>query len=151
MFDLFDGPKLILIGIVMLIMIPPKDLPGVMRQIGKTIAQLRRMAGEFQGQFTEAMREAELHELKKAVEKMTKLDIDGLDPFESVRHDFSATRAEIDAHLNAPASPPIAPAPADATVDHVAEVPAPAAEPAAPASVEAPLPEPARTAVSSPS
>ena len=81
MFDLFDGPKLILIGIVMLIMIPPKDLPGVMRQIGKTIAQLRRMAGEFQGQFTEAMREAELHELKKDVEKMTKLDIDGLDPF----------------------------------------------------------------------
>ncbi len=106
MFD-FDGAKLIIIGIVMLIVIKPKDLPGVMRQVGQTVAQLRRMAAEFQGQFTEAMREAELHDLKKDVEKMTKVDLDGLDPFDSVRGDIASTRAEIESRLNEPTSPPV--------------------------------------------
>lgn len=116
MFDLFDGSKLIIIGIVMLIVIKPKDLPGVMRQVGRTIAQLRRMAAEFQGQFTEAMREAELHELKKDVEKMAKVDIDGLDAFDSVRGEIETTRAEIEAQLNTPSSPP--PAEVDAAPAH---------------------------------
>ena len=101
MFDLFDGPKLLVIGIVMLIVIKPKDLPGVMRQVGQFVAQLRRMAAEFQGQFHEAMREAELHDLKKDVEKMTKVDLDGLDPFDALRNDIVKTRDEIEAQLNA--------------------------------------------------
>ena len=104
MFD-FDGAKLIIIGIVMLIVIKPKDLPGVLRQVGQTVAQLRRMAAEFQGQFTEAMREAELHDLKKDVEKMTKVDLDGLDPFDSIRGDIASTKAEIESRLNEPATP----------------------------------------------
>ncbi len=106
MFD-FDGAKLLIIGIVMLIAIPPRDLPGVMRQIGKAMAQLRRMAAEFQSQFHEAMREAELHDLKKDVETMTKVDLDGLDPFDAMRGEFAATKSEIEAGLNTPASPAI--------------------------------------------
>jgi sec-independent protein translocase protein TatB len=144
MFDLFDGPKLIIIGIVMLVMIPPKDLPGVMRQIGKSIAQLRRMAAEFQGQFNDAMREAELHDLKKDVEKMTKLDDYGLDAFNSLRDDINTAKADIDAKLNTPASPPIEPAPGNVTGDHAAE-PAPAADPVVAAHDEAPRGEPAHT------
>jgi sec-independent protein translocase protein TatB len=105
MFD-FDGAKLIIIGIVMLIVIKPKDLPGVMRQVGQAVAQLRRMAAEFQGQFNEAMREAELHDLKKDVEKMTKVDLDGLDPFDTLRNDIKKTRDDIETHLNTPTSPP---------------------------------------------
>ncbi len=123
MFD-FDGAKLIIIGIVMLIVIKPKDLPGVMRQVGQAVAQLRRMAAEFQGQFTEAMREAELHDLKKDVENMTKVDLDGLDPFDAVRGEIASTKAEIEAHLNTPTSPP----PELASVDMPApEAPAPVA------------------------
>src|ERR1700727_1257143 len=58
MFDL-DISKMIIVGIVALAVIPPKDLPRVMRTVGQTIGKMRRMASEFQGQFMEAMREVE--------------------------------------------------------------------------------------------
>ncbi len=57
-----------LIGAVALVVIGPKDLPKAMRTVGQAVGKIRRMASEFQGQFNEAMREAELHDLKKQVE-----------------------------------------------------------------------------------
>lgn len=57
-----------LIGAVALVVIGPKDLPKAMRTVGQMVGKVRRMAGEFQSQFNDAMREAELHELKKQVE-----------------------------------------------------------------------------------
>ncbi len=69
MFDL-DAGKLIVIGIVALVAIPSKDLPRVLRQLGQMAGRMRRMAAEFQGQFMEAMREAELHELREEMEKV---------------------------------------------------------------------------------
>ncbi|WP_018265458.1 Sec-independent protein translocase subunit TatA/TatB [Methylosinus sp. LW4] len=64
MFDLDPG-KLIVIGIVALVAIPTKDLPRVLRQIGQITGRMRRMASEFQGQFMDAMREADLAEVQK--------------------------------------------------------------------------------------
>ena len=58
MFDL-DISKMIIVGIVALAVIPPKDLPRVMRTVGQTLGRMRRMATELQGQFMEAMREVE--------------------------------------------------------------------------------------------
>ena len=69
MFD-FDAGKLIVIGIVALIVIGPKDLPRVMCQLGQALSRVRRMASEFQGQFMEAMREADLEEIRADVAKM---------------------------------------------------------------------------------
>ncbi|MBM3552398.1 MAG: preprotein translocase subunit TatA [Alphaproteobacteria bacterium] len=69
MFDLEPG-KLIVIAIVALIAIPSKDLPRVLRTLGQFTAKMRRMASEFQGQFAEAMREAELDDLRKEVSEM---------------------------------------------------------------------------------
>src|SRR5208282_1502758 len=63
MFD-FDVGKLLLIGVVALIFIPPKDLPEALRQIGRLVGKARRMAAEFQSQFNEAIRDAELDDLK---------------------------------------------------------------------------------------
>jgi sec-independent protein translocase protein TatB len=63
MFD-FDMGKLLLIGVVALIFIPPKDLPEALRQMGRLVAKARRVAGEFQSQFNEAIRDAELDDLK---------------------------------------------------------------------------------------
>jgi sec-independent protein translocase protein TatB len=60
----------ILIAIVALIVIGPKELPGVLRAIGQWTAKVRRMAAEFQGQFQEAMREAEMADLKKEVDNL---------------------------------------------------------------------------------
>jgi sec-independent protein translocase protein TatB len=64
MFGLNWG-ELVVIGIVALIAIGPKELPTVLRTIGHWMGKVRRMANEFQGQFQEALREAELTDLQK--------------------------------------------------------------------------------------
>src|SRR6187551_1078171 len=64
MFDIGWG-ELVVIGIVALIAIGPKELPTVLRTLGQWTGKIRRMAGEFQGQFQEALREAEISDLKK--------------------------------------------------------------------------------------
>jgi sec-independent protein translocase protein TatB len=69
MFDIGWG-ELVVIGIVALIAIGPKELPTVLRTLGQYMGKVRRMASEFQGQFQEAMREAELAELKKQAEDL---------------------------------------------------------------------------------
>ncbi len=67
MFDIGWG-ELVVIGIVALIAIGPKELPTVLRTLGQFMGKVRRMAAEFQGQFQEAMREAEMADLKKHAE-----------------------------------------------------------------------------------
>ena len=56
MFDI-GWSELVVIGVVALIAIGPKELPGVLRMVGQWVGKARRMAAEFQGQFNEAMRE----------------------------------------------------------------------------------------------
>jgi len=63
--------ELLLIAVVALIAIGPKELPTVLRTLGQWMSKLRRMASEFQSQFQEAMREAEMADLKKQVDEMT--------------------------------------------------------------------------------
>jgi sec-independent protein translocase protein TatB len=70
MFDIGSG-ELVVIGVVALIAIGPKELPGVLRTVGQWVARARRMAGEFQSQFNEAMREAEMADLKKSFDEVT--------------------------------------------------------------------------------
>jgi sec-independent protein translocase protein TatB len=69
MFDLDIG-KLMVFGIVALAVIPPKDLPRVLRTVGKYVGQMRRMASEFQGQFMEAIKEADVESVKKELESI---------------------------------------------------------------------------------
>ena len=64
MFDI-GWSELVVIGVVALIAIGPKELPGVRRSLGHWMGKVRRMAGEFQDQFREAMREAEVSDLKR--------------------------------------------------------------------------------------
>lgn len=64
MFDI-GWSELVVIGIVALIAIGPKELPGVLRSIGQWVGKIKHMASDFQGQFQEAMREAEVADLKK--------------------------------------------------------------------------------------
>ncbi|WP_315720273.1 MULTISPECIES: Sec-independent protein translocase protein TatB [unclassified Bradyrhizobium] len=69
MFDI-GWSELLVIGVVALIAIGPKELPGVLRMVGQWIGKARRMASEFQGQFQEAMREAEMADLKKSFDEV---------------------------------------------------------------------------------
>ena len=70
MFDI-GWSELVVIGMVALIVIGPKELPGVLRTLGQWMSKIRRMAREFQGQFQEAMREAEMADLKKQFDETT--------------------------------------------------------------------------------
>lgn len=67
MLDMSWG-EVMLIGGVALIVIGPKDLPKALRTVGQITSKLRRMAGEFQMQFNEAIREAELDDVRREVD-----------------------------------------------------------------------------------
>jgi sec-independent protein translocase protein TatB len=69
MFDI-GWSELALIAVVALVAIGPKELPGVLRTVGQWVGKVRRMASEFQGQFQEAMREAEMADLKKSFDEV---------------------------------------------------------------------------------
>ena len=64
----FRPGKILVFGIVALAVIPAKDLPRVLRTVGKYVGQMRRMAADFQGQFMDAMKEADLESVKKEIE-----------------------------------------------------------------------------------
>src|SRR5262245_12043826 len=81
MFDI-GWSEIVVIGVVALIVIGPKELPGVLRAIGQWTTKIRRMAGEFQSQFQEAMREAEMADLKKEVDAATKNMTSHFDPLD---------------------------------------------------------------------
>jgi sec-independent protein translocase protein TatB len=103
MFDIGWG-ELLLIGIVALIAIGPKELPGALRTLGQWMGKLRRMASEFQGQFHEAMREAELADLKKQVDEMTTQaqGYANFDPVGEVRKEFESTQQQIESAMSGP-------------------------------------------------
>jgi len=157
MFDISWG-ELLLIGVVALIVIGPKELPTVLRTVGQWTGKLRRMASEFQSQFHEAMREAEMADLKKQVDDLSSQaqGYANFDPVSEVRKELESTQQQIESSLadKPPSETPSSPAAAPAAP----ELPSPAApEPAvAPsAGVEvapaaAPAAEPAGVGAGSP-
>ena len=104
MFDI-SWTEFLLIGIVALIVIGPKELPGVMRTMGQWTRKLRSMASDFQHQFQEAMREAEMTDLKKQVDDMAH-DIKNYDPLQGVRTDVEAIGKDIESSVAAAATRP---------------------------------------------
>ncbi len=105
MFDIGWG-ELVLIGIVALIAIGPKELPGVLRSLGQWMTKLRRMASEFQGQFNEAMREAEMQDIKKQVDQLgdAARGFSNFDPLKDDNYGGLAPKPEEKAATPAPAS-----------------------------------------------
>jgi sec-independent protein translocase protein TatB len=110
MFDIGWG-ELLLIGVVALIAIGPKELPGALRSLGQWVGKIRKMASEFQNQFQEAMREAELHDLKKEVDDLSSQasKMANFDPLEDVRREVESAQYGIE---NAMSGDPTQPAPA---------------------------------------
>jgi sec-independent protein translocase protein TatB len=94
MFDI-SWTEFLLIGIVALIVIGPKELPTVMRSLGQWTRKIRSLAADFQNQFHEAMREAEMADLKKQVDDMAS-DVKNYDPLKDVRADVEAIGKDID-------------------------------------------------------
>jgi sec-independent protein translocase protein TatB len=155
MFDI-SWSEFLLIGIVALIVIGPKELPTVMRTVGQWTRKIRSMAGEFQSQFHEAMREAEMSDLKQQVDDIAS-DVRQFDPLKSVREDVETVGQDVQRSLTdehdaaLPAATEIVSAEAATTEETLApaqaSVPAAIADPAAGSAVtEAaatePMPQP---------
>ena len=128
----FSWSELLVIGIVALVFIGPKELPGVLRMLGQWMSKVRRMASEFQNQFHEAMREAELADLKKEVDKMA-TDY-SIDPLADVRKDMANAQRDIESALAGTPAETKSAEPKSATDTAVSpSAPTEAAPPASPA------------------
>ena len=103
MFD-FTSSKLLILGIVALLVIGPKELPGLLRTLGKYMGIVRKHANEFRAQFDEAMRDSELEALKKEVEtigKDTEATIRSAE--QTVQSEVDAARSSVDSAMDDPA------------------------------------------------
>lgn len=139
MFDI-GWTELLVVAVVAIVVVGPKDLPRVLRTLAQTIGKVRRMAGEFQNTFNEALKEAELDELKRDVQALrdtaTFKDVrSSLDP---IRHLDDQFRSEMSGNVLDSAKKTAAPSPAAAgsALEAMAEEPAEAA-PAKPAEAPA--------------
>ena len=130
MFDL-DASKIVIVGVAALIFIPPKDLPRVLRQVGQFVGKMKRMANEFQGQFMDAMREADMADLRKEAQKLsdaTRIDV-GLNSVHDVGKEMRPLPMQDKANANALGAPTLGPLgykPAADTEPATASIPAPA-------------------------
>ena len=135
MFEL-DFGKLVVIGIIALIAIGPKELPAVLRTVGQWMTKVRRMAAEFQGQFQEAMREAEMADMKKHMDEINDAAKGLTSSFDPMATGLGETRSAAE---DKPLAPPPQPDPVTADEAHspAASLPPPAAaadlQPAPPA------------------
>jgi len=126
MFDI-GWSELVLIGVVALIVIGPKELPGVLRAAGQWMGKIRRMASEFQGQFQEAMREAEMADIKKQVDELSDAasSVTSFDPIGNIEKEFQSAVEDKPAEAAVAASDAPATAtpgePVPATQDAVAQ------------------------------
>lgn len=158
MFDL-DWSKLMLIAVIAVVFIGPKELPSALRTLGKWVAKARTMAGEFQRNVDDMMREADLQDIKKSVDEIrgiasspTTLVEKAIDPKGELRNAFAppefgsleppadklaAITPPVTAPQPAPAPPPASPA--------VASAPPASDQPAAPVPVAPAAPPPAAT------
>jgi len=142
MFDIGWG-ELVVIGVVALIVIGPKELPTVLRTLGQTVAKVKRMASEFQGQFQEAIRESEFHELQKHAEdlKSSFTDVTSFDPMAETPAEVEHAPESLDETpaLEAPSEKPALEPPAEASAETAPAIESEAAEPVP---IDVPPPEP---------
>jgi sec-independent protein translocase protein TatB len=107
MFDITSS-KLLILAVVALIVVGPKDLPILLRTVGKYLGIIRRHAAEFRGQFDEAMREAELDGLKKEFEAVSR-EVRSTIDIGSRAIDTQIEAARVDAETPKPAAEPVLP------------------------------------------
>ena len=113
MFDI-GWSELLVVAIVLIVVVGPKDLPPMIRAFGKTMAGFRKMAGDFRAQFDEAMKEADMDDVRQTI-----ADVRNLNPTNSLRDAMNPLRQlgnDIRSDLQKAATPsgPATSAPVDA-------------------------------------
>jgi sec-independent protein translocase protein TatB len=67
--------EIVLVAVIALIVVGPKDLPHLMRLAGRMVAQAKRMAGEFTAAFNQMARETEMEEMRKEIEALKRNNV----------------------------------------------------------------------------
>lgn len=97
MFDI-GWSELLVIGVVALLVVGPKELPALLRTIGRYMGMVKRQASEFRAQFDDAMRETEFEQLRKDVEAIKSDAVSSLQAAEqSVKSEIDDAKSELDA------------------------------------------------------
>lgn len=140
MFDI-GWTELMLIGIVALIVIGPKDLPNMFRTLGQFVGKARRMAREFQRSMEDAADEAGISEATKSISNLKKADPLGLNAIKDSNKKYTesilATREAKIAEKAEKEATAATPAAAGNAATSAPEV----KEPAAPPAPETPAPK----------
>lgn len=111
--------EMLVIAVVMIVVVGPKDLPNMLRTMGRMTSKMRGMANDFRRQFDEALKEAELDDVKKSVDSLR-----GLNPATEIRkqlNPFEKAAADVRAGLDQAMKPKPAPEPKVAEADAPAE------------------------------
>ena len=108
-------PELLVVALVLIIVVGPKDLPWMLRTFGRTTRKLRSMAGEFRSQFDEALKEAELDDVRQVISEAQQLNPknilkDVVDPIAEVGKEI---KSDLDKTMNEATAPPPAESIAD--------------------------------------
>ena len=90
------GLELLVIAVVALIVVGPKDLPMLLRRFGQFMAKVRGMASEFRASFDEMARQSELDDLRKEVEAMRRGQFGDAHSFNS---ELNTTISDIEQNL----------------------------------------------------
>lgn len=125
--------EILVIAIVALIVFPTKDLPRLLRTVGQLVGKARRMAGDMQSQFNQALREAE----RQADLDDLKGDIKNANPLTDLKKTLDPVRT-FGEDIKKSVTTPIEPKPAEAAPVPAADAPAPVAAPETPVPVAMP-------------
>ena len=96
MFDLFSWSHIVILLVVALVVVGPKDLPRLMNMAGKWAGKARAMANEFRKSFDEMARQAELDELRKEIEDLKKNN-----PVSDLASSMTGVQAEVSSSIQA--------------------------------------------------
>ena len=94
-----DSPELLVIAVIALLLIGPKELPSMLRTMGKWIGTARNLASEFRGHVDDMVKQADLDEIKKTIDTNTVLDLPGVDPMKEIKGQVDAGIAEAQAEM----------------------------------------------------
>lgn len=98
--------EILVIAVVLIVVVGPKDLPPMLRAFGKMTSRLRSMAGQFQTQFSEALKEADMDDVRKTLQDAQKLN-----PINTIREAISPIQQmgnELKSELQKTVSVPLA-------------------------------------------
>ena len=129
LFDL-GWSEILLIGVVALVFIGPKDLPKAMRVAGYWVRKARTLSREFQSSIDQMIREAELDEMRQDLKKATEFDLDRefhntIDPTGSLRESLKPPELSNFSPAEALPPPAVAGGVETASCEAAAEAPAP--------------------------